>query len=121
MKICLKCNKPINEEGQDPYVMLIIKKKDRILEFICFHFDCWQEQTTSPILEKVKEKMNKCSVCRKKIRFWDSYMGEDNYFCKDCWERKEKKLEESRQEKEKERGETSRKKDESMPDSQKTL
>jgi len=121
MKICLKCDKPINEEGEDPYVMIIIKKKGRIMEFICFHFDCWQEQLNNPVMEKVKEKMNSCSICKKKIRFWDSYMDEGNYFCKDCWEKKEGKLEESRQEKEKERGEKSRKRDDSLNDSQKTL
>lgn len=117
MKICFKCNKPINEDGEEVYVMIIIKKKNKIIDFICFHFDCWQEHIDKPI----PEKMNKCSVCRKKIRFWDSYMGEGGYFCKDCWEKKENKLEESRQETEKERGEKSRKKDESIYDSQKTL
>ncbi len=121
MKICLKCDKPINEEGEDPYVMIIIKKRSKIMEFICFHFDCWQEQLNNPAMEKVKEKMNSCRVCRKKIGFWDSYMEEGNYFCKNCWEKKEDKLEESRQEKEKERGEKSGKRDDFLNDSQKTL
>jgi len=120
MKICFKCDKPINEE-KDMYVMMIIKKKNKIMEFICFHFNCWQEQIDKPILEKVKEKMNQCGICRKKIRFWDSYMDKGDYFCKKCWEKKEGKLEESRQKKEKERGEKSGKKDESTNDPQKTL
>jgi hypothetical protein len=120
MKTCFKCNKPVNEE-EDIYVMIITKKKDKILEFICFHLDCWQEQNNEPALGKKSEEMNKCSICGKKIRFWDSYMDESSYFCKECWDKKEGKIEEGRQEEVKERGDESRKSDDSLSVSQKTL
>jgi hypothetical protein len=121
MKICFKCDEPIDEEGEDPYVMLITKKKGKIMDFICFHFGCWQKQNDEPVLGKTSEKMSQCSICKKKLRFWNSYVDEGNYFCKDCWGKKEGKIEESRQEKVKERGDKSRKTDDSSSDSQKTL
>jgi hypothetical protein len=124
MKTCSTCNLPIDEEGEGIYVMNIIKKKNEIIDFTCYHIDCWQNPDknipvkSAPLAD---EKMDQCSVCRKKLKFWDSYMSEGNHFCKDCWDKKEKKLEESRQEKEKKRGEISSKRDDSLHDPQRTL
>jgi len=121
MKICFKCDKPIDEEGKDEYVMIITKRKNKIIEFICFHFDCWQEHTKNAVLKEAKEKINKCSICGTKIRFWSSYVRGENYYCKKCWQRREGKLEDSREEEERDLEKKSRKKDESRNESQKTL
>ena len=82
MKICLKCDKPIDEDGEDSYVMIITKRKNKITDFVCFHLDCLQEQFKSIIPGEVKEKMNKCSICGKELRFWSSYVKGENYYCK---------------------------------------
>jgi hypothetical protein len=121
MKICLKCEKPIDEDGEDTYVMILTKKKNRILDFECFHLDCLQERLDSVVLGEVKEKMNKCSVCGKELRFWSSYIKGGAYFCKECWQKKEEKLEGAREEKERGMAEKSKKRDESITESQKTL
>lgn len=121
MKICFRCKKPIDEEADSEYVMIISKRKGKIIEFVCFHFDCLQEHLNDAFIGDAKEKMNKCKVCGKKIRFWDSYMEEGGYFCKECWDKKVKKLEEAREKEEKELVEKSMKKDDSVNDSQKTL
>ena len=42
MKSCLKCNASINEDN-DKYCMIITKLGRKILEFGCFHFECWKE------------------------------------------------------------------------------
>jgi len=110
MKICFKCDKLIDEDGEEPYVMLLIKKKGKIMEFVSYHFSCWEIKVKSPVAKEVKEKTNICSNCNKELKFWDSYMQGDNYICKDCWEEKERKLEESGQKNEKERLEESSKK-----------
>ena len=121
MKTCLRCNKPIDEEGENNYVMIITKKKNKIIDFVCFHFDCLQEHLDSAVLEEMKEKMNKCGICGKQIRFWSSYVKEGDYYCKECWQKRENKLEDAREEKERGFEETSKKRDESISESQKTL
>ena len=121
MKTCFKCNKPIDEEGKNEYVMIITKRKDKIIEFICFHFNCWQEHLNSAVLEEVKEKMNKCSSCGKNIRFWSSYIKGKDYYCEKCWQKREDKLESAREEEERDSEKKSRKRDDSIDESQKTL
>lgn len=121
MKTCFKCNKLIDEEGENSYIMIITKRKNEIIEFVCFHFDCWQKHIDGAVLGEVKEKLDKCCVCGKKIRFWSSYVQGKNYYCKGCWQKKEDKLEDAREEKERGFEEESRKIDDPIDESQKTL
>jgi len=43
-KICLNCGKGISENWWDneKFVMIITKRGGRIIEFACFHFECWK-------------------------------------------------------------------------------
>ncbi len=109
MKICLKCDKPINEQGEEPYVMLMIKKKGKIMEFVNFHFSCWEGKDKSSVVKKVKEKTDSCSNCNKELKFWNSYINGEGYLCKECWDKKEKKLEDALEKEEKELVEKSKK------------
>jgi len=43
VKFCLKCNKPIDEFNEKvKWAMIITKKGQKIIEFECFHFECWR-------------------------------------------------------------------------------
>ncbi len=40
---CIKCGKDINEYDSDlKWCMIITKKGQKIIEFECFHFQCWK-------------------------------------------------------------------------------
>lgn len=44
MKYCIKCSQVINENNKDAkWCMIITKKGQKIIEFECFHFECWKE------------------------------------------------------------------------------
>lgn len=61
MKYCLKCHQEINED-KDKFVMIITKLKGKILEFVCFHFDCWKgflRENLEMLESKGKVKFNK--------------------------------------------------------------
>ncbi len=43
-KYCCYCSKYIDESSPDEkYSMMITKRGQKIIEFECFHFQCWQE------------------------------------------------------------------------------
>ena len=52
-KYCVKCGEEINEE--EKYVMIITKRKDRILEFECFHFECWKSFFEESVKVRIKQ------------------------------------------------------------------
>jgi len=57
MKFCAKCAKPINEtDEEEKYVMIITKRGNKILEFECFHFDCWKEFFDESVEMMVRER-----------------------------------------------------------------
>ena len=44
MKFCTYCNEDINEyDSEVKWTMLITKRGQKIIEFECFHFQCWKE------------------------------------------------------------------------------
>jgi len=57
MKTCLKCRKGIDENGK--YCMIITKRGDKILEFECFHAECWKEHIEEAIGKGVVERIEK--------------------------------------------------------------
>tara|TARA_Y100000310_G_C20411785_1_gene682369 strand:- start:37 stop:225 length:189 start_codon:yes stop_codon:yes gene_type:complete len=50
MKICAKCHKEIDEFNEEAkWSMIITKKGQKIIEFKCFHIDCWKEHVEKSI------------------------------------------------------------------------
>lgn len=56
-KYCIKCNESINEKGK--YAMIITKIGDRIIEFECFHIECWKKFFEENVQIEVKKKLKK--------------------------------------------------------------
>lgn len=59
MKFCRKCDKKIDEYNPDfKWAMIITKKGQKIIEFECFHLECWKghfEEAVQYELEKRKK------------------------------------------------------------------
>jgi len=57
-KYCTKCKKSIDEK-RDKFCMLISKNKGKIIEFECFHYECWKSFFAKSVMVKVNEIFNK--------------------------------------------------------------
>ena len=53
VKYCIKCEEQINEE--EKYIMIITKRGNRILEFECFHFECWKNFFEESVKVRIKQ------------------------------------------------------------------
>lgn len=52
-KTCIRCLSSINE-SKERYVMFIVKEKNRILEFRCFHVSCWKKHFEDVLEEYIQ-------------------------------------------------------------------
>jgi len=58
VKFCPKCNEPIDENNEEEkYAMIITKRGNKIIDFQCFHFQCWREFFEEAVQEAVKKKL----------------------------------------------------------------
>jgi len=56
-KYCTYCSRSIDENNpQVTWAMIITKRGEKIIEFVCFHLNCWKEYFDRNIELKINMK-----------------------------------------------------------------
>lgn len=55
VKHCTKCGREIEEESDVKWCMIITKRGQRIIEFECFHFECWKAFFEENVQMQIKQ------------------------------------------------------------------